>query len=243
VTEARSGPRDDYLAGAGVTFVLSNLVGAGLAFWLFYFEWPPAWLVGLAIVAPVAAVAATAISRGAITLGASSPQNRRPSLSAPTFFPMLALARWVVGDVRFVLWTRTGWEAVALACALAGVLTLAIARSDRKEMGDTTMVTLVSCAALVWGAATVLFANDLLPPRQRLANAAHVVDKRLHTGRRSTWYDVTLQADDDPGAKVFPVSGAAFEEVERGARVCIIRAQGAVGLWWKDFEPLQGQCV
>jgi hypothetical protein len=223
--------------------LLPNLIGAGLALSLFYFDWPPLWIVGPAVAAPVVAVATIALSRGAMTLGASSPRNRRPGLGTLAFFPMVALARWVLSDVRFVLWTPAGWQAVALACALAGALTFAIARSDRKEMGDGTMVTLVFCAALMWGTATVLFANDLLPPRQRLANAAHVVDKRLHTGRRSTWYDVTLQADDDPGAKVFPVSGATYDEVERGARVCIIRAQGAVGLWWKDFEPFQGQCV
>ena len=235
--EAEGGPRPELTEPGDVRLYWLSLVGIVVGVWVAFWPVPHVAAVAAAVVVPLVAVALAARSKGRLTLVLPEKGNKRPSLALLLLPPMIGLGYFAFRSVRLFYWTTPVWAAGAGALALATCMSFAISRADRVEMDDATMMFLSGLVAFVWAVGLLVEINSAARIRNQVFDAG-LVTQKIHTwGRRSgDRYRVVIRTLDGQFEEDFPVYREVYDGLREGDFSCIVRTQGALGIWWRDFD-------
>lgn len=213
-----------------IRFRVLNVAALALAAAVFFWPYPPFWLVAAAAVAPVASLVVVWLGRGVATLQYGK-TTAKPTASAP-FLCGLALATRAFMDTDFLDGQAILIPALALA-AVATVLALTIdPRTARTFQGRAILFGVIAIYA--WG--VVAEADEWLDPAPDQTFQAVVTDK--WKSRKSAVYhlDLTAWGPYGPG-RSFQTSSDIYEQSDIGDLVCPRLHGGAVGARWYEITP------
>ena len=213
---------------------LASLAGA---FWSAWSELP-ALSAPLEIAAVPLGLALAALFPNELTLGPIDKADKRGSLCLGLTAAMMGLAIGAWREFGELVFDQVvGWCAV-VALIVGFALALLAARLDKKQMADTLMLVLAGVTGALWAAGLLLEVNGHLPERGFIQTPAEVVDKQVwRGGRGSTSYRLSLRTNPQAPAGIMTVGRPIFDRASIGARLCVIRTSGTLGLrWWKVDE-------
>jgi hypothetical protein len=115
---------------------------------------------------------------------------------------------------------------------------LVINRVDRRDMGDGLMFAAAAFGGFVWAAGLMAGFNGWPPALRQVSTPGVVANKQILVGNKgSRSYHVLVKTLDGQFQEEFPVSASIYDAYEVGQGACILRTEGRLGMWWKDFRP------
>jgi hypothetical protein len=196
--------------------------------WAFIYPHPYAAVVGLLAVLPVAAVAFSMFSHGAITLYGKT-NSVRPGVAFVVLAPCLALALREFKDWHIIAWSGFWLPFGVMGVLLIGILCLgSISDSHRNVLGFLGL----SVVFLAQAFGLVLFANCYPDRSVPEMHRTTVVSRRIQSGKSRTYYLYVSPWLDGTYSKQIAVSGAFYEEHSDGSTVLIGVRPGVLRIPW-----------
>jgi hypothetical protein len=209
---------------------VANWLGIAILGWSWFWPKPYALAVAASAIAPIAALALIAWSRGAIAFEKAK-ADMRPDLSG-LFFAGMILGLRALLDVNLVLWSDAILPAGVIALA-AYLIQRSLPLGERIGGFAVNFLTVGLCLYYGWGAA--IEANMLRDQGATKVFKTRVLSKRI-SGGRSTSYYLEL-APWGPRAKADEVSTvrATYDRFKPGDPVCVYLYPGALNIRWFEL--------
>jgi hypothetical protein len=215
------------LAGLGATRLVrgANTVGLLIGLWVIVWPQPYGLAMGLAALAPWAALALSGMSGGRVLFFAPRDMWRKPSLFLLAASGVTVMR--VFWDLHVVDWSRL----LAIALGLAVIFSACgyvVVRHLAGYVADLVIVMATGSVAYALGGVAALNSmTDLTPPRYEAATIANL---RTSHGRSSDSYylDLSHAGETDEVA----VDGRFYRGLTVGDTVCFARHRGRLGIAW-----------
>ena len=163
--------------------------------------------------------------------------DARPSLAVPVIAPGLVVALRAISDLSFLRWQQLLSPILILTIAMAALIAAADPKTGKQRW--SYLATLLLAVAYAGGVTAM--ADSLLDYSTPRILQTQVIQKRISSGRSTTWYlRLAPWGPQDHPAEV-SVHSSLYNSVQPGQTVCVYLYPGALKIPWFEVAHCSNQ--
>lgn len=223
--------REYRLNRAKQTCRILNILGCIVAAWVFFRPEPYEYSIIVCLTVPLIALAALKLSGGLIAF-LDRKGSAFPSVFMAIFIPAMAILVRALLDFDIDTMDN-GWLPIGgITVTLLGVLTIENKNPEFKGKHKLQSIIGVFFISLAYAYGAVIILNCIYDSSEPKHNTALVVNKRVSSGKNTTYYLELSPWKNENEQKEVSVSKTLYEQTEKNDTVNIYLKKGALNMPW-----------